>query len=142
MEWKAQNRNASRCSKTGKRWSAINSSLDITVGIYFKLKHFLFWPNNSTQVENSWRHITFELKDLVDKIGVRYDGGKYCFIYQNDYNQMMFPNLSPNNSANKICGDDLLNISTLNTIHHGRCYTFEFQQGTKFFGKLLDSWKI
>ena len=109
--------------------------MDITVGIYFKLKHFLFWPNNSTQVENSWRQITFELKDLVDKIGVRYDGGKYCFIYQNDYNQMMFPNLSPNNSANKICGDDLLNISTLNTIHHGRCYTFEFQQGTKFFGK-------
>ena len=111
--------------------------LHITVGIYFKLKHFLFWPNNSTQVENSWRQITFELKDLVDKIGVRYDGGKYCFIYQNDYNQMMFPNLSPNNSAYKICGDDLLNISTLNTIHHGRCYTFEFQQGTKFFGKLL-----
>ena len=36
------------------------------------------WPNDSKKVENSWRTITYELEDMIDQIGMRFNNGTYC----------------------------------------------------------------
>ena len=80
------------CDKNGfKRMEIMEVANMSNFRLMAKSKPFLFWPNNSMEVEQSWNKITFGLKELVDKIGVRYNGGIYCYISQDDYGQLMYP---------------------------------------------------
>ena len=60
-----------------------------------------FWPDS--EVEKSWEEITFEFEELVENVGIRYNGGTYAENYK-----------------------DVLKVSTLPTLHYGRCYTLHF----------------
>ena len=94
-----------------------------------KSQQFLFWPSNASKVELSWKKITFELNELIGVIGIRYNGGTYCYVFPN--------NSLTGNWPHGECENDVFNIKTLNTIHHGRCYTIEFPQSVRFFGEYL-----
>ena len=80
------------CDKNGfKSMEMMETANMSNFRLMAKSKPFLFWPNNSMEVEQCWNKITFGLKELVDKIGVRYNGGIYCYISQDDYGQLMYP---------------------------------------------------
>ncbi len=84
----------------------------------------MLWPNQASRVNSSWQQITFDLNELIDEIGLRYQRQYY-------YNCTKTP-----------CVDEM-KIVTLNTLHYGRCYTIEFSQDSKFdqFDNLIVTFK-
>ena len=74
------------------------------------------------QVESFWQKITFGLHELIGAIGIRYNGGTYCYALAKIW-------------PHKECENNVFDMKTLNTIHHGRCYTIEFPQRVRFYGK-------
>ena len=49
-------------------------------------KHLIFFSNGS-MVENAWNDITFPFNELIDYIGVRYNGGSYLEFHSLEIDQ-------------------------------------------------------
>ena len=115
------------CDRNGFKNKSVMESANMSNFRLMTTKPFAFWPNEANQVEASWDNITFQFDELVEKIGIRYNGGTYC--------TMFFNSNASQDAFRAPCKDNLFDIVTLATIHHGRCYTFEFSQSINFWGK-------
>ena len=64
-------------------------------------------------VAKAWDSITFKFHDLVERIGLRYNNGLYLRCTEESTKTFQ-------------CGQQIFTIKTLQTLHHGKCYTLEF----------------
>ena len=108
------------CDRNGFKNQSVMQSANMSNYHLLREFEFEFWPNKANQVEASWKKITFEFDELVEKIGIRYNSGTYCYLFS---------------SSEIPCQDSISNVVTLATLQHGRCYVIEFPQSTNFWGK-------
>ena len=80
------------------------------------------WPNTSNQVDQSWKNITFEFQELVERIGIRHSGGKYCYMFCNEQDRI-----------NSKCCQNIFDVVPVSTIHFGRCYNLHPKKSSIFY---------
>ena len=67
------------CHQNGFKNHTVKLKHDMNQILLLSKSRLSNWPNDSMKVKDSWNAITYELEDLIQRIGVRYDGGTYCY---------------------------------------------------------------
>ena len=92
---------------------------------------------NGSKVEEAWNDITFDFNELIDSIRIRFNRSTYL-NYFGPFNVSASTSLDAKNAdvdeaSHRISYLNLFDISPLNTLNHGKCYTISFRNTTYFY---------
>ena len=92
---------------------------------------------NGSEVEEAWNGITFDFNELIDSIRIRFNRSTYQ-DYFGPFNVSASTSFDAKNAdadeaSHRISYLDLFDISPLNTLNHGKCYTISFKNTTYFY---------